>query len=444
MKKIQLYEFFRKLTDQPARLVLLGYISYIVLSWVLLCLPISWKSDFISPLDNLFIATSAISTTGLVTVNTPDVYNFFGQLVIACAFQVGGLGYMTLGSFVILASKKSLPPDRQQISETVFSLPERFNLRTFLKHTIIFTALIEILGFIGLYVCFSLEEVPNALWAAIFHSVSAFCTAGFSVFPNSLIDFRANFAVNLIVTALSLLGAIGFIVMSDVWLSLTRKRSQITLTTKIILVVTFGFILTGWIFLFVADASIAALPLGERFLASGFQSMTAMTTVGFNSHPIENLAPALVLVMIILMIIGASPSGTGGGLKTTSISAAFATVWAALRNQNDVTFFGRRIPMNRLLAAFSALAFYLAMFLVGSVALLALQGQAFEDIVFEVASALGTVGLSRGITGDLVPWGKIVVIVLMFIGRVGPITVGLAIFSKSKQNVRFVEEDVAI
>jgi len=444
LNKIQPYNFFRKLTDQPTRLVLLGYTSYIILTWILLSLPISWKDGFISPLDNLFIATSAISTTGLVTVNTPDAYNLLGQIIIACAFQVGGLGYMTLGSFVILASEKRLSPDRQQISETVFSLPDRFNIKIFLKHTIIFTALIELLGFIGLYIAFSMEKVPNALWAAIFHSVSAFCTAGFSIFPNSLIDFRDNLLVNFVVTFLSLLGAIGFIVMSDVWLSMTRKKSKITFTTRIILFATFGFILIGWLFLFFGDASIAALPLGERFLASGFQSMTAMTTVGFNSHPIENLATAPILIMVILMVIGASPSGTGGGLKTTSISAAFATVWAALRNQRDVTFLGRRIPMNRLLAAFSALVFYLCMFLVGSVALLGIQGQAFEDIIFEVASALGTVGLSRGITGDLVPWGKFVIIIMMFIGRVGPITVGLALFSKSKQSIRLAEEDIAI
>ncbi len=182
---------------------------------------------------------------------------------------------------------------------------------------------------------------------------------------------------------------------------------------------TFGFILAGWLFLLFFDASIAELPVGERILASSFQSMTAMTTVGFNTHPIEALGAAPLLVTLVLMVIGASPSGTGGGLKTTSISAAIGTVWASLRGQGDVTFLERRIPINRVLEAFTALVFYLGMFLVGSTVVLILQAQAFEDVIFEVASALGTVGLSRGITGDLVPLGKLAIVVLMFIGRVG-------------------------
>ncbi|MBE9102166.1 TrkH family potassium uptake protein [Vacuolonema iberomarrocanum] len=430
--------------NKPTRVVLLGYASYILLTWVLLCLPVSWQSTPIGPLDNLFIATSAISTTGLVTVNTPDAYSFFGEFIIACAFQVGGLGYMTLGSFVILARERNLSSVRQEVGETVFSLPERFSFDTFIRHTIIFTALIEIAGFIGLYIAFSLENVPNAFWAAAFHSISAFCTAGFSVFPDSLMGFRDNFLVNFVVTVLSLFGAIGFIVVSDAWLRLTGRRSRITLTTKIILYATFSVIVAGWIFLFFADSSIVTLPLHERFLSSGFQAMTAMTTVGFNTHPIEELRTASVMVMLILMVIGASPSGTGGGLKTTSLSAAIGVVWASLRGWRDVVFLRRRIPSNRILGAFAALVFYLGMFLVGSILLLMAQGQTFEDVVFEAASALGTVGLSRGITGDLVPFGKFIVIGLMFIGRVGPITFGLALFTQSVQHIRLAKEDIAI
>lgn len=444
LKRFWSSELVQKIVSKPARVVLIGYASYVFLTWVLLCLPIAWQGESISPLDNLFIATSAISTTGLITVNTPDAYNFFGELVVACAFQVGGLGYMTLGSFVILAQAKPLPAVRQQIGETVFSLPERFDLRLFLKHTIIFTVLVEIAGFIGLYIAFSLDQVPNALWAAIFHSISAFCTAGFSVFPNSLENFRDNLLVNVVVTCLSLLGAIGFIVITDVWLSFRNRTRAITLTTKIILSATFSVIAIGWVFLFFTDPSLVELPLGERLMASGFQSMTAMTTVGFNTHPIGSLGAAPVLVMVILMVIGASPSGTGGGLKTTSIAAALAVVWSALRGQRDAVFLSRRIPSDRVLGAFTALVFYLIMFLAGSVAMLTIQGQVFEDVVFEAASALGTVGLSRGITGDLLPLGKLVIILLMFIGRIGPVTFGLALFNQARQRVRLAKEDVAI
>ena len=430
--------------SRPTRVVLLGYLSYILLTWILLCLPISWQDVFISPLDNLFIATSAISTTGLITVNTPDAYNFFGEFVIACAFQVGGLGYMTLGSFVVLARESKLSATRRQVGETVFSLPESLNLRTFIRHTIIFTVLIEIAGFIGLYIAFSQQEVSNSLWAAVFHSISAFCTAGFSVFPDSLMGFRGNLLVNLVVTVLSIFGAIGFIVVSDIWLSFKNSERQITLTTKVILYSTFSVLIFGWGYLFFADASMTALPLGERLLSSWFQSMTAMTTVGFNTHPIENLVASSVLLMLILMIIGASPSGTGGGLKTTSVSAAIGAVWATLRGQPDVTISQRRIPVSSLTSAFAAVMFYLLMFLAGSLCLLMLQGQAFEDVLFEAASALGTVGLSRGITGDLTPLGKLVVIVLMFIGRVGPMTFGLALFKQPVKDRQLDEEDIAL
>ncbi len=445
MKNLWNNPLIQKLLNKPTRVVLIGYAGYVLLTWILLCLPFTWKAEPISALDNLFIATSAISTTGLVTVNTPDAYNFWGQFIVACAFQVGGLGYMTLGSFVILAREKNLPSRNTEIGETVFSLPDNFDLKSFIKYTIMFTLLIEIAGFIGLYIAFSIEDVDGALWAAIFHSISAFCTAGFSVFPDSLMGFRDNLLVNVIITLLSLFGAIGFIVLSDFWLSIKRPDRQVSLTTKIILSATFSIIIFGWIFLFLFDGSITPLPFYSRFLTSGFQSMTAMTTVGFNTHPIEDLTAASILVVLILMVIGASPSGTGGGLKTTSISAALGAVWSSLTGHQDVNFGGRRIPNNRILGAFSALVFYLLMFLAGSTLLLMFQqGQNFEDVIFEAASALGTVGISRGITGDLTAWGKLVTIALMFIGRIGPITFGLALFSQSKPSVRYVKEDIAI
>ncbi|MEL6764805.1 MAG: potassium transporter TrkG, partial [Cyanobacteria bacterium J06607_6] len=256
--------------------------------------------------------------------------------------------------------------------------------------------------------------------------------------------FRGNLFINFVVTVLSIFGAIGFIVVSDIWLSFKNSDRQITLTTKIILYSTFSVLIFGWVYLFFADASMTELPLGERLLSSWFQSMTAMTTVGFNTHPIENLVASSVLLMLILMIIGASPSGTGGGLKTTSVSAAIGAVWATLRGQPDVTISQRRIPVSSLTSAFAAVMFYLLMFLAGSLCLLMLQGQAFEDVLFEAASALGTVGLSRGITGDLTPLGKLVVIVLMFIGRVGPMTFGLALFKQPVKDLQLDEEDIAL
>ncbi|MDY7002713.1 MAG: potassium transporter TrkG [Cyanobacteriota bacterium] len=431
--------------SHPVRLLLFGYGAYILIAWVLLCLPISWQSEAISTLDNLFIATSAISTTGLVTVNTPDAYNFFGELVIALAFQVGGLGYMTLGSFALIYSKNSLSNLRQRVGSAVFSLPQGFNLKEFIQHTVIFTLLVEAAGIISLYILFKNANVSNPFWAAVFHSISAFCTAGFSVFPNSLEDFRGDFGVNLVISILSILGAVGFLVASDIWQSLTKRNYQTTLTTRIILYVTAWFLIVGFLLLFFLDESMKTLPLGEHLLAAWFQSMTSLTTVGFNTHPIGVLSAVAVFLTLILMIVGASPSGTGGGLKSTSVFAALAVMWTSLQGKKFVGIFGRRIPDERLFTAFSSLVFYIIAFLLGSSLLLIFQNQPFEDVIFEAASALGTVGLSRGITSDLVPMGKIIIILLMYIGRLGPLTFGIALFyQKSTELVVKGEEDLAI
>lgn len=431
--------------SHPMRLLLLGYGLYILIAWLLLCLPISWEAEPISPLDNLFIATSAVSTTGLVTVNTPEAYSFFGELVILLAFQVGGLGYMTLSSFILISSKSSLSYLRRRIGNTVFSLPQGFNLREFIRHTVIFTVLVEIAGIISLYIFFQLANVDNSLWSAIFHAVSAFCTAGFSIFPNSLEDFRNNIGVNLVISILSIFGAIGFLVASDIWQGLTKANRRISLTTRIILSVTAWFIITGFILLFILDESLQTLPLGEHLLAAWFQAMTALTTVGFNTHPIDALNGIAVFLTLILMIVGASPSGTGGGLKSTSVFAALAVMWSSLRGNNVITVLNKRIPEEKLFTAFSALVFYIIAFLLGASVLLILQTQAFEDVIFEAASALGTVGLSRGITSDLTPLAKVAVIVLMYIGRLGPLSFGIALFyQKPTAEISTGEEDLAL
>lgn len=249
----------------------------------------------------------------------------------------------------------------------------------------------------------------------------------------------------MVVSILSLLGAIGFLVASDLWQGFTKRRHRITLTTRIILYVTACFILVGFALLFFFDSSLQDLPLGEHFLAAWFQSMTALTTVGFNTHAIGGLSAVGIFVILILMIVGASPSGTGGGLKSTSVVAAFAVLWSFLRGNDTAVILNRRIPEERLFTAFSAWVFYILAFLLGSGLLLLFQAQPFEDILFEAASALGTVGLSRGITGDLSAIAKLVVIVLMFIGRVGPLSFGMALFyQRSMAKVIKAEEDLAI
>ncbi|SMP80032.1 trk system potassium uptake protein TrkH [Neorhodopirellula lusitana] len=426
----------------PLKALLIGYLGYIGLGWILLCLPWSQGSGQVGALDHLFTATSAVSTTGLATVGTSSSYSFFGQIVILASIQMGGIGYMTLGSFILLARNGELPAARKNVARWAFVLPEGFSVVHFVRNVVLFTFSIEFLGALGLFIAFRSAGVENAFWQAIFHSVSAFCTAGFSLFPDSLEQFSANFWVLSVVAMLSVFGATGFLVMSDLFGSLFGKRDRVTLTTRIILHATGWMIVVGWIGLFLLEPSYRSLSNEDRVLASGFQAMSALTTVGFNSTPIPVFAHAPVFLLLLMMILGASPSGTGGGLKSTSVSAALATVWSTLKGRSKVTFWGCKVPAHRLTMAFSSVVFYIIIFFAGGLVLLCLQPEPMADILFEAASALGTVGLSRGITGDLTPLSKCVVIALMFIGRIGPITFGLALFSGESKPLD--TEDLAV
>lgn len=413
----------------PLKLLLLGYLSYICLGWIALCLPVCQQDEAISALDNLFTASSAVSTTGLGTVSTPESYSFWGELAILLMIQFGGIGYMTLGSFILLARRRELPQEREDVAHVAFALPEGFGLRPFLLSVVLFTLSFEVVGAGVLFLAFRNAGVEDPAWQAIFHSISAFCTAGFSLFPDSLEQFADNFSVMATISCLSLAGAIGFLVLSDFVATVFGYRERRTLTTKIILHATMWTLAIGWISLFLIEPTYTTLSPENRLTTSGFQAICALTTVGFNSTPIGELSKASMFLMLLLMIVGASPSGTGGGLKSTSVSAAFATVWSTLQSRPKVTFWGCEVPQHRLFLAFASVVFYITIFFVGGFVLLLLEPHSMDNVLFETASALGTVGLSAGITSSLTPLGKCVIIVLMFIGRVGPITFGLALFS---------------
>lgn len=417
-------------TVHPVRLVLLGYISYILVSTLLLSLPFSQKNP-VSALDNFFTSTSAISTTGLVTTSISDSYNFFGQIVILLLIQLGGLGYMTFSSFIILSRKKALSPARTDVAEVVFSLPESFNIFKFIRSAIIFTAVIETAGAVVLYMIFKRNGVADPVWSAVFHSISSFCTAGFSLYNNSFEAFAGNFWLNMTICALSYLGAVGFIVCVDVWRRVTNKIKRVTLTTKIILSATFWVSLTGTIVFFITEPSIRAMPLDERLLASFFQSMTAMTTVGFNTIHIGGISRSSVLLLTMLMIIGASPSGTGGGVKSTTFSALIGIIKSSFKGQDKVSFWGRLVPEQRIRLAMATFCFYVSFLIIGMFFLTLTEPEIdFGPISFEAASALGTVGLSTGITASLGAVSKLILVILMFIGRLGPLTFGLSLFIK--------------
>lgn len=410
-------------------LLVAGYCSYVLLGWAVLCLPICAQTDA-GWLDHLFTSASAVSTTGLVTVSTSDTYSFVGELVVLALIQFGGLGYMTISSFTVLAVSGSLSASRKRVSSAALSLPEGFEVAAFLKTICWFTLAVELLGALALYPSFHAREAPSPVWFAVFHSVSSFCTAGFGLFNNSLEDYRQDTWLNAVITVLSLLGAIGFIVVHDVWRSVLRKKAEMTLTSKVIIVSSTLIILGGTILFAFNEPSVQNLNWIDRWTTSLFQVMSASTTVGFNTIPIGGVSSGSVLLLVIAMVIGASPSGTGGGLKTTTFSAVWAEMMSVIRNRPITTFFGKAIPVERMRSAVANMVFYSACLAAGTWFLAIFDTHTLVDQTFECVSALGTVGLSRGITGMLTPAGKMIIIAMMVIGRIGPVVLAMAFFAR--------------
>ena len=417
---------------KPSQLLTLGFLSYVAIGIALLALPCSQEQPT-SFVDNLFTIVSAISTTGLSTVSVADSYTAFGEFVIFMLFQLGGLGYMTVTSFIILSHQSGISSTRHSILSLQFSLPQGFWMSQFVRNVVIYTLACEALGAIPLYFEFARAGTPHPLWSAVFHSVSAFATAGFSLNNNSLEGFRDNLAVNATIGVLCYLGALGFIVMQDAYYSCRRRSYRITFTSKVILLMTALVLAISAPVLVFCEPEIAHLPWPSRLCVAVFQIMSASSTAGFNTIPISTLSAASLTLITVSMVIGASPSGTGGGIKTTSLSALLGALISTVRGRSrDVTFFKHTIPYHRLMSAVSAVTLYVIVLWSGIFLLCLSDRKDYLQLIFEAASALGTVGLSMGITAALSTWGKLIITALMFLGRVGPLTLGLALFRSQK------------
>lgn len=429
----------------PQQNLLYGFLIYTFIGWLLLCVPVFHKSA-VSALDSLFIATSAISTTGLVTVSVFDTYNWFGQFIILLLVQIGGIGYMTFTSFVLLSRKSEITHWHQRILNAEFPMPKGFQIKDFLKSVIVFTILIEIIGTLFFYIAFTKAGVEHnfAIWSSVFHSVSSFCTAGFGLYNDSFEQFADNTLINTTISVLSICGSLGFIVVTDFWNRISGKSKTITYTTNTILGVILLLLSFGTLMIYFFEPSINHLDSG-KLMASFFQAMTALTTVGFNTIPIGNLSLGVMLIIIFLMYVGASPSGTGGGMKSTTLTALVAIMWNRIRNNKQVTFFGKVIPIERLYAATSVFMLYASVIFISTFLLAMTEEFPLNQILFEATSAIGTVGLSTGITNHLTSFGKIVIIFTMFIGRLGVLTFGLALLSRRNEiKTKADEADLAV
>lgn len=420
-------------------------LSYTFIGTVLLSLPFMNTVD-VSFIDNFFTAAAAVSTSGLNSVNFADSYTFLGKLVVLILIQIGGVGYMTFSSFLFLSfsQKHRLRHHQQESLEAEVSLPKTLTLTDFLWAAVLFTFIAESIGATVLFNYFRQQDfsIFNAAWYSIFHSVSAFCTAGFSLWNNSLESFADNTTMNFVIAALSLAGSMGFIVVTDVFNFIRRKTKQISLTTKLIVLTTLGLLLFGTVVLFITTPGLTLL---EAF----FQSVAAVTTVGFNTVHIGLMSSCSLLILMLLMSVGGSPSGTASGIKTTTFVSVMALAFTRLRMKKHVEILGRRLPIIRLYTATSTVLVYIFFLFISIFLLTWTEKMPFLALVVEANSALSTGGLSTGITGDLSVWGKLILIATMIVGRIGVMTFGMAIISADDDDddsaIKPVKtEDVAI
>ncbi|MFD2529350.1 MULTISPECIES: TrkH family potassium uptake protein [Polaribacter] len=443
----KLSNWYRKLqiSKSPQMNLVWGFFLYTLTGFILLSIPLFHKTD-IAFLDNLFISTSAISTTGLVTVSIFDSYNFFGQFIIMGLIQIGGIGYMTLTTYYLIFTTKKITHWHSKLIGTEFTLPNTIQIKDFIKSVIIFTLVMEIIGAILFYFAFTNAGMDNlkAVWFSIFHSVSTFCTAGFGLFNNGFESYQDNTFINTIISILAISGSLGFIVITDLWYRISGKSKEISFTTKII-IYGFLFLLILGTLLIYSSESLSILGSSSTLMTSFFQAMSAMTTVGFNTIAIGEFSLPILLLITFLMYIGASPSGTAGGMKITTLTAMLAILKSRLFGQTKITFLNRLIPFERIYVATSTFMLYTSLIFLFSFLLSYFEKFSFESILFEVASALGTVGLSTGITGDLSNIGKILIIILMFIGRVGVLTFGFALLQQKNKGIKKIKlDDLAV
>ncbi len=438
------------------RILIGGYLGIIAAGTLLLLLPASTTRG-ISLIDALFTSSSAICVTGLIVKNTAMDFTLFGKCIILTLIQIGGLGYMTLSTtfFFFIGRRVSLR-DRLLFKES-FNLLTYENLSRFAWRVFRITIFVEFLGTVLLYPVFArrFSALP-ALGHAFFHSVSAFCNAGFSTFSENMALFSSSISAPLVVALLFMFGGIGFVVISDLYTTLVkREKKKLALHTTMVLRTTLALIVvgTGFIFLIEYNHSLAGLVLPQKLMHAFFQAVTPRTA-GFNTMNVSLFSPAVITMLMIFMFIGASPGGTGGGIKTTTFAllARWTRDLMLGRYGKDVTAMKKRIPIEQAFRAF--LIFILSLSTIGVAFFLILiaENQAPLKILFEIFSAFGTVGLSLGSSTnpycsfvyDLSALGKLVIISVLIAGRVGTLTIGSAILKPHPLEYSYPEEPIVV
>ncbi|NMC55841.1 MAG: Trk family potassium uptake protein [Eubacteriaceae bacterium] len=421
----------------PAKLLASGFMAIILTGGILLCLPISSSTHtYTHILDCIFTATSAVCVTGLVVVDTGTHWSTFGQVVIICLIQIGGIGFMSLATFIFLIARKRISMQSRIVLKDSYNLSQTGGIVRIAKHVLIFTFTTELIGALLSMITFVPRfGLVKGIGVSVFHSIASFCNAGFDVLGNynSLTEYAANPFILIVTSMLIIIGGLGFFVIEDI-ASMRKGPRTLSFHTKLVLSTTLALIFFGALIIFIFEynnpQTLGPLSLRDKIVESFFNSVTPRTA-GFNSLNMLSLTSISALTIIILMFVGGSPGSTAGGIKTTTISVLLITLYCWIRGKDNIEVFHRRIGFNSLKKSITITTITVLLILFDIFILSYTENGTLRQIAFEVFSAFGTVGLTMNFTPELSAIGKIIIITAMYIGRLGPLTIALALSKES-------------
>lgn len=437
----------------PPKIIVLGFISIITFGAILLMLPFSSTKEC-SLIDALFTATSAVCVTGLIVKDIPNDFTLFGQLIILILIQFGGLGYMTSYTLIALIIGKRIGIGERMVMKEELQFMSVEGIIRFVKRIFAFTFIFESAGAFILTLRFLKDFDPeDAFLKGIFHSVSAFNNAGLSLFSENLKGFKSDILVNITIPVLIIMGGIGFIVINELYMFFRKEINRLSQHTKIVLLTTATLIISSAMLIFILESSnpktFGIMTMRERIFVSFFSAITPRTA-GFNTVDYSLLQTETLFLTVILMFIGASPGGTGGGIKTSTFAIVLASLYATIRGMQSTVIFKRRVPIDVVSKSFLLVTLAAIFCTVGTFSIVTTQKIEYLPAMFEVTSAFGTVGLSvgdggvRSLSALFSPFGKFIIILTMFIGRVGPFTLAFAVIRRVEERFRFPEGRVLI
>ncbi len=430
------------------QIIILGFAGVILLGALLLMLPIATQTNTVTPFnETLFTATSAVCVTGLILVDTASHWSYFGQAIILILIQIGGLGVITVAAIVALLAGRKISLFQRRTLQDAMAAPQVGGLIRLIRFVVLITVIIEGLGILIMTPFFVSRYGAGGIWMAVFHSISAFCNAGFDIMGNktghfsSLTYFSAQPVPILTISALIVTGGLGFLTWKDI-VKYRLNFDMYRLQSKVILVTTACLIIIPTVFFFLNDFS--GMPLTERICSSLFQAITPRTA-GFNSVDLTKMSDSGIGILILLMLIGGSPGSTAGGIKTTTLAVLFINSIAVFKKRSNAGCFGRNIPDTAVKNAATVSFLYVVFSLVGAIAISTMEHLPLAKCIFETVSAIATVGLTLGLTPGLHIPSQLILVFLMFFGRVGGLTIIYAAFSsRNPESSKYPIEDIIV